>query len=430
MQPIEQNAPITHEEAAIALVNKKRKEAAEEAHPQLGDDGLIEAGRIADQQMAQPQGQSQAQPQGQQVDPQSVELLKQLLAQTQKQPQGNAIATMPKMLPADNLVSSAQVTPEGNIKNSGFFANIFGTSTATLLDQLTRMSEIEKNRATAQYNQGAPQREARLITQEERRLRQEAATNFKQQGGVVTEDDMSNGLSFAPGADISSTIEAYGIPAQIDKKSGKRTWSIPPSDILKQRAAQMRISVPEEDHFNNIKNTLDTITEIKKDLAKLGIKNPDALGSASIPEGFLSDLGPVSIPARFNLAGQYAKDPQYTAVKAKIERLFQQYRKIVTGAQASYTELAVLRPLIMSMTQRPGVFFSQLGDLENETMRMMDNRLGSMEAIGRDTRGLRKMLGQDVRTYEVNAPADDPITRLGLDPNRYEIVKPTKPVRK
>lgn len=266
-------------------------------------------------------------------------------------------------------------------------------SKAKVLSNLLQQTELRNKQPGGIADQRlilSQQQEQRRLEQEDRRIKQMEQYNKRTMGGKFTSADLQDPEY---GFDLNSTIEAYGIPAEINPKTGERTWTIPPQDVLKQKAQQMPVREKELEFFNDTFDAVDTANEIVSGLKSLGVQDPSQIGSIQ-EETINSELGPFSIPARFNLAGQYAKDPKYTALKSKLERLFQKYRKITTGAQASNQELATLRPLIASFTQRPGVFFSTVSDMSNEGLRMLGTRLESMKSVGRKVSELEKVVNK------------------------------------
>jgi|GEM_PF-4208761 len=167
--------------------------------------------------------------------------------------------------------------------------------------------------------------------------------------------------------------------------------NLTPEEIGARKAQEQKLFKPKEiENLSAFADSRDTIKEIRADLESLGIKDPSKFGNIEA-ETIDSDFGPISIPARFNLVGQYAKDPKYTGVKRKLERFFNNYRKVITGAQASYQELQSLRQAVGDFTDRPAVFFENLSSLEGEVNRMLENRLNVYEAVGRDTSKIRDM---------------------------------------
>ena len=148
----------------------------------------------------------------------------------------------------------------------------------------------------------------------------------------------------------------------------------------------------QEGEVTDIRNLYDLITNhstMRKDLSELGIEL--GKGGEIEEETIDSPFGPISLPARFNLASQYMKDPKYTAAKNKMERVFQSYRKVVTGAQASDRELRMLRPLVASFKDRPEVFFANLANMEEEADTLLASRFDMYDAFGRDTTKLREL---------------------------------------
>lgn len=281
-----------------------------------------------------------------------------------------------KLFGQSSVMTDESGTPTG-VQQGGVF-DLQRPSTNNLIEQLLGLSKVSQAPLEMQAEQRRQKSEERLQKQYE--LNKKA-----QYGGIVTSQDLEEDPN------LSATIEAYGIPAQVNPQTGERTWALP--DRYRQRAlASQQMPTPaEEQFFNDTFDAIDTTKEVLIGLDELGIKDPSQFGTI-IPETIMSELGPLSIPAKFNLAGQYAKDPKYTAMKAKLERVFQKYRKIVTGAQASYTELKMLRPLIASFTQRPGVFYAVANDMISEGERMVGSRLDLMESVGRDAKKLRGLV--------------------------------------
>jgi len=168
-----------------------------------------------------------------------------------------------------------------------------------------------------------------------------------------------------------------------------------------ENVAQKYFKEPEIADIRDISDTRDTLKEVYSGLESIGVKDPSKYGSIEM-ERIDSNFGPISIPARFNLVGQYAKDPKYTAIKGKLERAFNKYRKIITGAQASYQELGTLRKVFASFSERPGVFFENLKTLTDETDRMLNTRFDLYDSVGRDTSKLRKLYqGQEQQDLKV-----------------------------
>ena len=176
-----------------------------------------------------------------------------------------------------------------------------------------------------------------------------------------------------------------------------------PEDISNKKAAevaetQKAFKEPEIIYLGNIADSRNTIGDLRKGLEEIGVKDPSKFGVIE-EETIDSELGPVSLPARFNLVGQYAKDPKYTAMKRKLDRFFNQYRKVITGAQASFQELESLQQAVGSFKDRPGVFFANLGEIEKEMDKALNTRLDIYDDVGRDTTRVRSR-------YQRNAGVD------------------------
>lgn len=210
------------------------------------------------------------------------------------------------------------------------------------------------------------------------------------------------GQTLVPSQQMSSMVPQYVFDPNTGeytqtgvapKGSQIRSKAISPETVsaregAKQEVAQAYFKEPEIADIRDISDTRDTLKEVRTGLQELGIKDPSKYGSVEM-ETVDSNFGPISIPARFNLVGQYSKDPKYTGVKQKLERAFNKYRKIITGAQASAQELNTLRQSFARFTDRPEVFFENLNTLESETDRMLNTRFDLYDAVGRDTKKLR-----------------------------------------
>ena len=86
-----------------------------------------------------------------------------------------------------------------------------------------------------------------------------------------------------------------------------------------------------------------------------------------------------------DLITQYARDPKIAVLQAETQKAFQLYRKATTGAQASDKEIAVLRPLLPKLTDRPDVFFSKLQETILGTERAKNVFLDTYSTGGYDT---------------------------------------------
>jgi hypothetical protein len=250
---------------------------------------------------------------------------------------------------------------------------------------------------------------------EERRLAQERRRNLTEFGATIDQDERQ---SFEDDMNIDiDTMSEQGRAVPRVGNDGKLRYRILSSKEFDTMVSNKIVKPAEIEHLNVINESRQAFKEVVDGLEDLGIKDPTELGNffsidmekVDNVNPLLSDMGPFSLPAKFNIIGQYAKDPKYTAIKRKLERAFQQYRKVITGAQASDKELRMLRPLIAALSDRPEVFFSTINDIISENDRMLSDRLTTMEAAGRDVSGLRASLkpAKSKITKSVGQPSID-----------------------
>ena len=109
------------------------------------------------------------------------------------------------------------------------------------------------------------------------------------------------------------------------------------------------------------------------------------------------------------------QDPRYTALKRKIERAFQAFRKRVTGAQASDKELRMLRPLLARVQDRPGIFFETINDLIREGRNAYRDRLNLYQAAGRDIRQFEQILQGITGETPTEASPERPPTKTPIN---------------
>jgi hypothetical protein len=254
---------------------------------------------------------------------------------------------------------------------------------------------------------------------EERRLAQEKRRNLTEFGATIDQDERK---SFEDDMNIDiDTMSEQGRAVPRIGNDGKMRYRILSSKEFDTMVANKIIKPQELEHLNVINESKNALEEVVSGLEDIGIKDTSELGNAfSIdmekvdnPNPLLADMGPFSLPAKFNLVGQYAKDPRYTSIKRKLERAFQQYRKVITGAQASDKELRMIRPLISSFSDRPQIFFSSINDIINENNRMIRDRLITMEASGRDVTKLKKIFKPSIGK-KVNSMEQPSIDRAAL----------------
>lgn len=79
-------------------------------------------------------------------------------------------------------------------------------------------------------------------------------------------------------------------------------------------------------------------------------------------------------------AQPYVYGPEYSDFMARVDRQFQAYRKAVTGAQASFTELALLRPLLPDKFDPYNAFQAKTKGVYNE----IDTKIKNMAELKQD----------------------------------------------
>jgi hypothetical protein len=316
-------------------------------------------------------------------------------------------AALPKFLPAKGLFSSAEFTPEGDIRNSGFLANLFGTSTFTLLEQQKALASIEKDRATGANGSLTPLKlinslqslgeEQRRLKAEQRRGSEFKVNNIDTFGGNFTANDIDS-VKNELGIDLNSLVEGYGLTATTDRTTGERVFKIPPKPVRDTMAASQKFTSEEETFLNDNIELISSIRETRAFMAEIGLtaEQFNEIGSFNYKE-FTSNVGPLSLAANFNIAAKYGGDRNLIQLKGKLERMFQSYRKVITGAQASAKELNILRPLFPSATDRPGVIFDSLQTIEDETGRNIGNRIRIMDSFGRRTDNVKDLVNNKIK---------------------------------
>ena len=230
--------------------------------------------------------------------------------------------------------------------------------------------------------------EQRRQAQQDRLLRTEERQNLDVTGRVFTSREDMSDTGERLGYDFDSALESgYIVPETMGDKTSYRFLSkTERSELIKTgKIADTHIS-----YLDNVLNTRDSFQEIIDEIKESGI-DPSTAGNILFQE-----YGPFSLPAAFNLYGQYARDPKYTALKKKLEIGFQEFRKVVTGAQASARELKMLRPLIASFRDRPEVMMETLIDAVERGDRLFENRVGLLEASGRNVKQLRELYDKHI----------------------------------
>lgn len=234
----------------------------------------------------------------------------------------------------------------------------------------------------------------RLEEQQQRITRQDKIANLKDFGGSVTDEKIK---------DLGIDFEMYSLSGgaePINTKTG-RVWKVLPRKDYDRKVSEKKFTTEEEKFFTNISDENTRWTGVIRELGNLGITKDTAnqfdslgkIGKIGL-EAFNSPFGVISLPARFDLVGQYAKDPKYTAVKRAIEQAFQAFRKRTTGAQASDREIKILREIMPALQDRPSVFFSTIELMLQENNNVATERLKLYRAFGRDISQLEELFAK------------------------------------
>lgn len=299
-----------------------------------------------------------------------------------------------------------------------------------IADEATKpVYSVDPNTGTVKNIGNVPEKAALYKTEnttrqtslDEERMRRDARWKFNQlmtQGGGVNDEDLDE-IGEGTLQDLRPQLEAGRGEPYIDK-NGERQWRVLSEKEWAKKLEQNKFSPTEIEHIQTIAAEKRAWKNVLDRLDSLGI-NPETMSNKGAIEFTQVDtpIGVMSLPARFNLAGQFSKDPKYTAVKRDIELAFQAFRKRVTGAQASDKELARLRPIIASMADRPDVFWATVqNSIDNADIALKD-RLNIYEMAGRDTSRFQSLLddnmgaqGEPEEDMEQGGSEDDEVNAL------------------
>lgn len=234
------------------------------------------------------------------------------------------------------------------------------------------------------------QKQTQEMSKEERLLRGQNLQSLRTYGGTLDDEKLKEF-----GVDVESYARAGGATPIIGP-DGTRKWQIMPYEQFKAKVSEGKWGKAEIDNFQDRVTENARWKQVLQNAERVGITedNIEDLGAIEF-DMVNTPLGPFSIPARFNLAGQYMKDPAYTSLKRSIELAFSAFRKRVTGAQAGEKELVLLREIMPSLRDRPGVFFDAIRSLVEGSTNEMRESLELYKAFGRDTSNLEKYLEQN-----------------------------------
>ena len=379
-------------------------------------------------------------PTNQAISPQQAQLVAQQLFNKTSNPQEQIPNNF---TPPKNVFGSAQVTPQG-IQQSGFLANLFGTSTSTLLDQMNKVSEMNARGTTAplsalgKVQTGINQRqtevsEKRREEDSKRRIRQERVNNIKEfGGGIILKEDVGL-FAESTGLDINALIET----GRANRTPDGKAFSIMDKQKYDRFVEEGKFTPQEQVHMRQIAEEVNAWARIINRMEEIGFKEGDQPFEVIMSEEeaeknpIWRSLGVFSLPAKFNIVRQFQGDKRVAAVARDIEKAFQKFRTRVTGAQASDKEIERLRVIIASMSDNPAVFFETIRNNLQDSTDDFNIYLGMKKALKRDTSEFDgfletlpavKAIGGTTKFKKGDATSESAIlSKLGLDPNKYTI---------
>lgn len=241
-------------------------------------------------------------------------------------------------------------------------------------DEIDRMAEERKQRE-----------------QELRDFRKDFETTISFGGGVG--DEQIKRFSEGLGADIKSQIEGGRGEAYYDD-TGTRKWRILSQEEWAKKVNLGAFTPAEVDDINKISKENRDWNRVVDRLSEQGLTE-ESLSGAFEPKGtemITTPVGVFSIPARFELAKQFADDPRYLAVARDLEAAFQSFRTRITGAQASDREIQRLREILPKLTDNPRQFFQSIRNLVANSEQDFNDRLDVYRRAGRNTEQFESLL--------------------------------------
>lgn len=262
----------------------------------------------------------------------------------------------------------------------------------------------------------SPVREAR----EERLSKEQGLRDLKNDfnalistGGVLDRDQMNRftenlGYNISPDDEIAS-----GRVSKIMLPGGKTGYRVLPDKVYSRLIEEGKFTPEEQKHIRTIAEEHNAWTRVIDRFNDIGVSPSGPIGEVRFEKTnnlFLRELGVVSIPARFELARQFAGDPKYQALAREVEIAFQKFRTRVTGAQASDKEIARLRQVIAKLTDQPGVFFETIDAFQKDSLDDFRTLLDIKETFGRDTSQFRGLINQG---NVFRGPVNQPLNQQG-----------------
>jgi len=217
--------------------------------------------------------------------------------------------------------------------------------------------------------------------------------------------------SFQPSMSASISIPDEPIRTDITQSTGRGSSEklVDPTGTLQAGALQSEIDVnkaqamlPVQQQQKLLKEKVsDSATEKISDYDGSIIATDNAIEMWNQNGGF--NTGPGSISNYSGTIGDWARqaggNKDFSAFFAETEKMFQLFRKITTGAQASDRELRMLRPLIAKSTDIPKIFIAKALASREIARALRANYIKRQGEAGRDITGFRDITSPEDVEY-------------------------------
>jgi hypothetical protein len=250
------------------------------------------------------------------------------------------------------LFSSAQVTPEGNIQQSGALGGIFGTNTKALLDQLLTISKIQTGGLSPL------EKESYELNN---KIKNFQIAQIENSGEIPTEEELMSKIPEGEKEDYLVKPTKQTIRGMVN--------TVP---ILERKKSLPAKQLEDLGKFDNLEQDLDDVVNT---LQTKGLR---------LGPGFSTTPGAIS-----DMLGQM-KGKNFAALKSDIGRNFQLYRKETTGVAAGYPELNMLAPNYPKATDKNDVFIQKSIDVIKDVKRNREILLDYFSKGGYAVSKLRK----------------------------------------
>ena len=307
---------------------------------------------------------------------------------TIQKPQG----LMQNLLGQSRVTTGEQGQPTG-IKQGGFFDFNVGP-TNTLIKQLLGLSEIKSMPMKMQEKKSLQEQRDLEI-----QLKRKQLEELNKGNAPMSAQDMFQQMGIPPEQqeDYQTKISNQNIRGMVV-----------PVPTLERKG---RLPAKEANDLGTLEDTTTDLMNILDELTNKGLKFGPGL---STPRGMISDI-----------LGQM-KGPEFAALKSKIGRSFQKYRKWATGVAAGYNELSLLGPNYIKPTDNNEVLVEKAIDIAKENLQNRDIMLNTFSDSGYAISKLRNRdIKNRVNTWQQPQGNEDSsiLQRLNLDPNKYELVR-------